>query len=284
MATNAIISASNLDISKVTFGDIRVNKAGGKSVPIKYNGQNLQIRIPKMEYRGGLKVKVNETTGTAYNLTATMKGCDPYATARSTTGDEIGNLYNFLLDLQNRLLKFATENSIKWFGKARKEDVIADTMKPFIGPSVEQVNGVWTPTGKYPPGLRMKVPVYNGDVSMSVVDHAGKAIVVDTDNITQIFPKNVEASIVVAPSVYVTGQGFGVTWRIAFVRVSPPQRLTAADVFADEIEASSHQVQEEVTVPVEEETHVEEEGESHVEEAAPPPAPVKNRRRIVAST
>jgi len=39
----------------------------------------------------------------------------------------------------------------------------------------------------------------------------------------------------VSPSVYVTGQGFGVTWRIGYARVSPPQRITARDVFADEI-------------------------------------------------
>ena len=47
MATIAIVPSSNLDINKVTFGDIRLNKAGGKSVPIKYNGQPLQIRLDK---------------------------------------------------------------------------------------------------------------------------------------------------------------------------------------------------------------------------------------------
>lgn len=285
MATSAIISASNLDINKVTFGDIRLNKAGGKSVPIKYNGQALQIRLPKMAYSGGVKVKVNDT-GTTYSLLASMKGCDPYAKERSPGTDEFGVMYNFLLDLQAKLLKTATEQSVKWFGKVRKEDVLADTMKQFIGPSVEMVNGVWTATGKYAPALRMKVPVYNGEVSMSVVDHAGKPIAVDTENITTIFPKHVEASIVVAPSIYVSGQGFGVTWRIAFVRVSPPQRLTAADVFADEIEVQKGvQEIEEVPAAEEEEIH-----EVHVEEEAaapspsPPPAPVKNRRRIVASS
>jgi hypothetical protein len=59
---------------------------------------------------------------------------------------------------------------------------------------------------------------------------------IDIDNLASVFPKRCEASIVVSPSIYVTGTGFGVTWRITYAKVSPPQRTTAADVFRDEIE------------------------------------------------
>jgi hypothetical protein len=128
----------------------------------------------------------------------------------------------------------------------------------------------------------MKVPVYDGQVSMDVADSTGKPIVVDLENISAIFPKRVEASVVVTPSVYVSGQGFGVTWRITHARVAPPQRLTAAQVFADEIE-------EETNAPAT--TAVEEEESAPVEEApAPEPAPAPaaakpaaNRRRQVAA-
>jgi hypothetical protein len=112
-------------------------------------------------------------------------------------------------------------------------------MKLFLGPSVERINGEWVPSGKYPPGLKMKVGVYDGRVAMDVTDHTGKAVLVDIDNITEVFPKRVDASVVVAPSIYVTGTGFGVTWRVTFAKVSPPQRVTAADVFKDEIEEES---------------------------------------------
>jgi hypothetical protein len=184
----------------------------------------------------------------SYTLSATMKGCDPFAkdaavvlpvTGNSTQQEietaGVANLYNFLLGLQEKLVKTATENSAKWFGKARKEDVIRDTMKAVLSPSVEKVDGVWTPTGKYPPSLRMKVPVYDGKVTMDVTDSEGNPVPLDPETLASVFPKRVDASIVVSPSVYVTGQGFGVTWRIGYARVSPPQRITARDVFADEI-------------------------------------------------
>ncbi len=236
MSTPAIVSAMNLDINKVSFGDIRTNAKGGKAIPIKYNGQNLQIRVPKAMYPMGVNIKENES-GTTYQMSLTLKGCDPYAKERagSDTG-EFGLLYNFLLDLQEKLLQTATTQSVKWFNKARSRDVLLDTMKQFISPSVEKVDGAWVPSGKYPPSFRMKVPVYNGEVSMDVVGSDGKPIAIDLDNLPTVFPKRCEASLVVAPSIYVSGQGWGVTWRITYARVAPPQRISAAQVFADEID------------------------------------------------
>lgn len=289
MSTNAIIASSNLDVSKVSFGDIRANKAGGKSVPIRYNGQNLQIRIPKSSYPMGINIKDTDN-GTTYSLSLTLKGCDSFAKDRATTdAGEIGILYNFLLDMQEKLVQTSVLNSKKWFGKDRTEAVIRDTMKQFLSPSVEKINGEWVPSGKYPPSLRMKVPVYDGRVSMDVVDSTGKPVEVDTENLSTLFPKRVDASIVVAPSIYVTGTGFGVTWRVIYAKVSPPQRVTAAQVFADEIEEELKAPAPAAVQDAEEEEEQEQTEISVPVVEAPPPAvtapPNKpaNRRRAAAA-
>lgn len=296
MSTIAIVSSSNLDINKVSFGDIRLNKAGGKSVPIKYNGQPLQIRLEKSSYPMGVNVKETDN-GVAHTMALTLKGCDPYGKDRAgSEAGGLGNLYNFLQDLQTKLLDSAETSSVKWFGKTRSRSVLEDTMKMFISPSVEKVNGEWVPSGKYPPSLKMKVPVYEGRVAMDVTDSQGRPVEVTTDNISHVFPKRVEASVVVSPGIYVSGQGFGVTWRVSYAKVSPPQRTTAADIFRDEIDqevntapvvvAPQHQStydengdqeeaeQEEISVPVMETP------------TAPPatPAPAqKNRRRVAVA-
>ncbi len=288
MATIAIVSSSNIDITKVSFGDIRLNKAGGKSVPIKYNGQPLQIRLEKTSYPMGVNVKETEN-GTNYTMSLTLKGCDPYAKERA--GSEIGTLgtlYNFLQDLQLKVLDSAETNSVKWFGKTRSRSVLEDTMKQFISPSVEKVNGEWVPSGKYPPSLKMKVPVYDGRVAMDVTDSQGKPVELTTSNIQNVFPKRVDASVVVSPSIYVSGQGFGVTWRVSYAKVSPPQRTTAADIFRDEIE---QEVNTSTAMPIQQQyQEYQEDGEVEQEEIsvpfvetpsapAPVPAPAKNRRR-----
>lgn len=286
MSTNAIISQSSLDVSKITFGDVRLNKAGGKSIPIKYNGQNLQIRLEKAMYPQGINIK-DTPNGTTYDMKLSLRNCDPYAKERAgPDAGSTGTLYNFLLELQEKVIQSAVANSKKWFGKERSESLVRETMKLFLGPSVEKINGEWVPSGKYAPGLKMKVGVYDGRVAMDVAGPDGKPIAIDVDNLAEVFPKRVEASIVVAPSIYVTGTGFGVTWRVTFARVAPPQRLTAAQVFADEIEeetkAATTQAFAEEEQPQEEEVSV-----PFVAAPVPAPAPepvaapvaAKNRRR-----
>lgn len=45
--------------------------------------------------------------------------------------------------------------------------------------------------------------------------------------------------MVVAPSIYVTGLGFGITWRVTMAKVFPPESRSASDVFKDVVEKES---------------------------------------------
>jgi hypothetical protein len=278
MSVNAIINASNLDINKISFGDIRINKTNGsKSVPIKYNGQNFQMRIPKIEYPMGVSIKETEN-GINYTMLASLRGCDSYAKERAPTeAGEVGQLYNFLKDLEDKVILTAVEKSSSWFGRARKEDVLRDSMKALVSPSVEKQGAEWVANGKYPPSFRMKVPVYDGKVNMDAVDMANRPIPLTTENLETVFPKRMEARFIVSPSIYVSGQGFGVTWRISYAQVSARQRVTASQVFEAEEES-----EETVQVPTEESNENQEEEQTQEEETpkqstpvqAPAPAPV----------
>lgn len=275
MSVNAIINASNLDINKVTFGDIRISKNNGsKSVPIKYNGQNFQMRIPKLQYPMGVSVKETEN-GTNYTMLASLRGCDSYAKERaSTEAGEVGQMYNFLKDLEEKVIKTAVAQSKSWFGRERKEDVLRDSMKSLVSPSVEKQGAEWVPNGKYPPSFRMKVPVYPNDkgvptVNMDAVDMANRPIPLTPENLESVFPKRMEARFIVNPSIYVSGQGFGVTWRISYAQVSAQARVSAAQLFEPE---ETEDVPQAVQIPqeTEEQTEVQEEEE---ETPAPVPAP-----------
>jgi len=275
MATTAIIPSENLDISRVTIGEIRPNKAGGKTVPIKYNGQTLQVRIPRIYYPAGVVVREDDSGKKSYSLLASLKGCDSYAKDRCTDGNEIGQFYNFLLDLSEKVVAAATANSGRWFGKARSEAVIRDTFKPILTPSVEKVNGEWVPNGKYPPSLRMKISIWDGQVGMDAVDANGATIELTENNLEHVFAKRVECRMVLTPSIYVTGTGFGVTWRVVHAKVFPPSRVGAKAAFADikEPDEPVADKEENLELPVTEEQEVEVEVE--VEEkprAVTPPA------------
>jgi hypothetical protein len=144
----------------------------------------------------------------------------------------MGPVYNFMLDLQELLVNWATENSAKLFGKKRSVESVRDSFKNLLSVSTEKQGDEYVPNGKYPPSLRLKVPVYDGRVTMDAVNSQMIPYHLTVDSLKSVFPKYVEANLVISPSVYVIGQGFGVTWGIKFAQVFPPSRLTAASVFS----------------------------------------------------
>jgi hypothetical protein len=78
MASNGIINARNADISKVSFTEPRKNAMGGTAVSIRYDGQNLKLRVPKLKYGGGVLVREDDKTGKVdYKLIGSLQGCDP---------------------------------------------------------------------------------------------------------------------------------------------------------------------------------------------------------------
>jgi hypothetical protein len=250
------------------------------------------MRVPKLQYPMGVSIKETEN-GINYTMLASLRGCDSYAKERAPAdAGEVGQMYNFLKDLEEKVIKTAVERSTSWFGRARKEDVLRDSMKSLVSPSVEKQGAEWVPNGKYPPSFRMKVPVYPNDrgqltVSMDAVDMANRPIALTPENLEAAFPKRMEARFIVSPSIYVSGQGFGVTWRISYAQVSAQARVTAAQMF-DAEETADEPVSAaaaEIPVATEDEDQQEEEETRETPSAAPvpaAPAPAKQARRRTA--
>jgi hypothetical protein len=281
MSTTAIVNASNAVIDRVTFTEAKRNKQGGLGVSFKYDGQNFALRLPRMSFPGGLLQREDEKSGNvSYSLIGSLKGCDPYAKARSTADDEMAKLYNFLMDVQDKLIQAATENSSKWFGKKRGEESIRDSFndRSILSVSSDKVGDEYVPNGKYPPSFRLKIPVYDGRIAMDVVDATTKPVYLTVDSLRSVFPKGVGANLIVNGSVYIIGQSFGVTWRVSMAQVFPQTRLTAASAF-EVVPDDAPEADEDAPV---QEAPVEAPAEVQVAEPVEAPAP-KGRRRVAAA-
>jgi hypothetical protein len=234
MSTNAIVNVTNALIDRVSFSEAKRNKQGGLGVSLKYDGQNFALRLPRMNFPGGLLQREDEKSGNvSYSLIGSLKGCDPYAKERSAGDDDMSKLYNFLLDIQGKLINAATENSPKWFGKKRGEESIRDSFneRSILSVSTDKTGDEYVPNGKYPPSFRLKIPVYDGRIAMDVVDSGTKPVYLTLESLRSVFPKGISANLIVSGSVYIIGQSFGVTWRISMAQVFPQSRLTAASAF-----------------------------------------------------
>jgi hypothetical protein len=251
---NGSIHSNSLNVSDVTF---QVGQArAGRNPPInmRYNGGNLLIRLPKVGYPGGVLIREGDTGNKTYTLIGSLKGCDPYGKDRSTAADDLGKLYNLLTDLENHIIKAAVENSSKWFGKKRSEEAIRDSFKRILSFSTDKVDGEYVPNGKYPPSFRVKVPVYDNRVNTEIFDASKNPVFATPESLNSVFPKGVEANLVVSGSIYViAGGGFGVTWRLTAAQVFPQVRRTAADMFDDESGAAPTVVEEDAPAPAQDE-------------------------------
>jgi hypothetical protein len=293
---NRPIPARNINVSNVSFV-VGQSKAGrNPSINFKYEGNNLQILVPRMGFPGGVLVRDGETGTTTYTLIGSMKGCDPYGKDHAPeSAGEMGSFYNLLLDLEENIIHAAVENSVKWFGKKRSEEAIRDSFKRIISTSTDRVDGEYVPNGKYPPSFRAKVPVYDNRVSMSggIVDNMKNPVYATPESLVSVFPKGVEANMVVTASIYViAGGGFGVTWRLQSAQVFPRTRLSASDVF-DAVPDEDAPAQSQPVTELDETQH-QAVVESNDETAYPPtpdrapsqqaPNAPGRKRRVAAST
>ena len=292
MSTNAIIPTRNLDINRVSFVVGKAQPGRNPSISIKYDGQNISIRLPRLKFPGGVLTRVDDKTGAiSYSMFGSLSGCDAYGKERASDSDDMGCLYNFLLDLKEKIIQSAVENSSKWFGKKRSEEAIRDGFKDLMRLSVDKTDGEYVPNGKYPPSMTLKVPVYDNRVNVDIVDGKGNPVYVTPNSLTTVFAKGIEANIAASGSIYVmAGGGFGVTWRITHAQVLQQARVTAASIFSDTIEAGDDEapVTEPQAAPEVPVTSVQIDVEipdldDEQETPAPAPAPAARKRRAVPS-
>lgn len=270
MASNMSVNVRNFNPAKISFVSGIAKSGRNPPINMKYGDEKtfFQLLLPQAPVR--LLTRTDEKTGdTSYTLSYTLAGCDAYGRERGDDSSDIGKLYNALTDLEEMVVKAAVDNSAKWFGKKRSEEGIRESFKKIIRLSSDKIDGEYVPNGKYPPSWLIKVPVYEGKVSIDkegIVDSRGNPVYVTPESLQTVFPNNSQAKLAVTGNVYVmAGGGFGVTWKLRAAQVFPSSRVRAVDLFG----ASEEETPE--TVPQVEKEEVAQDG---YESPAPAPAPV----------
>jgi hypothetical protein len=287
MSTNQLVlTVSKIDVNKISFvpGPPKPSRIPG--INIKHCGQNLEMRIPRMISTFGASSADRAEGSPKTNLGMSLAGCDPKCSDRADDSSDIGRFYNFLLDLDNKVLEAVIAN-IKLFpllsnGKKVTEQMVRDNMKRLIRPHtiIDSSTGERVPSGKYPPTVSFKISTFNNQVTTEIIDKKGLPVRTTPSTLDKVFPAKVEANLIASPSIYLmAGGACGVSWRIKCAQAFPQVRPTAVDLFADDIEEDDEDEEvAPVETPVREltfaETVVDVEIPDIPEDVTPPPAPV----------
>jgi hypothetical protein len=100
-----------------------------------------------------------------------------------------------------------------------------------------------------------------------------------TDNIPEVFPKRVEANLVISPSIYVVNASFGISWRVEYAQVFPTERTNARSVFMEDDDAPP---EEAAPAGSAQDAFAEEAPPPEEAKPEPPSVPASRRKRAVA--
>lgn len=202
---------SSFDAAALQFGPVDKNKKGGKVVPLGVPGadgskKRIVIQTPVVAVPFGVTPYQEATTGEiqSYSIDISFRNLD--------TDPRIADFLERMKRLDDVLLEAAVKNSKEWFGKSMSKDVI----KEFIRKMVKE-----HATGQYPPVMKVKVPVINGEPTSHFYDENRQPVPIDF-----ITKGSTLKMILELTPMWFVNKNFGVTWKLLQAAVvSRPRRL-----------------------------------------------------------
>ena len=302
--------ANSVDVANFSFGDITVNKYGGKSSRVKYNGEDFYFQTPRMRCPYGLGC-YEETDGDGntikkkYSLDFSFAGYEETDTGEASN-PKVRDLFNMMEGLQDLLVATAIENSESWLGIDEADESAAKVLtRPVLKYARDKVTKKIT--HKYAPTFKAKVGYWDGRFSVNAFNEKKEEI---TDLPSEC-PKGTEGvAIIRLSNVTFAGGKCGYSFQVYQIKLYRPAGMPTYAFLDDDdddvpvvTEASSTEtnksssVSSATLVPDSDDDETDEDSldlddESEEEEVvvAPPPVKVKaktkktRKRKVKASS
>ena len=214
---DSILLPAQLDISKIKFGAVRTNTAGGKSVSVTHNGAPIIMQTPEMISPFGLSKweKSGETASTdtfKYNLDLGFNGRDER--------ENLNTFYNKMSEFDEILISQGIENSMNWLGKKiTSEEVIRELFSPMIRHARDKNTGEIT--DKYPPTFKLTIPFKDGKFLCDVYGPDKSP----ADLHTMVTKGSRVTAIVQCVGIWVVGKKYGCSWKVLQMKVVPRSNI-----------------------------------------------------------
>ena len=225
MAQN-IIRASELDVSNLTFSDIKSLDNGGKIVNISYKGQRLYMQLPALVANYGLSVWPAEKTGgfDKMHLDLSMKGYD------SDSTPSVKAFFNNMQAFDEKMIDMALQNCKNWLRKTTtSRDVIQAVYTPLVKYSKDKDTGEIST--KYPPSVRLQIPRNKaGNIDVEIYDSMRNRVDFDSIN----FKRATVTAIVQVSSAWIISGKFGVTMKVHQMKVNQDSQTLQGYAFIND--------------------------------------------------
>lgn len=202
---------SAFDAAALQFGPVDKNKKGGKMVPLHMpstdgSKKRIMIQTPVVAVPFGVTPYQEATTGEiqSYSIDISFRNLE--------TDPRIADFLARMRQLDDVLLDTAVKNSKEWFGKSMNKDVVREFVRKMVKEHA---------SGQYPPVMKVKVPVVNGEPTSQFYDENRQPVPID-----YIIKGSTVKMILELSPMWFVNKNFGVTWKLLQAAVvSRPRRL-----------------------------------------------------------
>lgn len=268
-----VIKATNLDLSKITFSDVKTDNHGRKMVFVNYDGGKIMVQTPKMYVPNGLKrwrkKDATDNKDDSFELELSFGGEDK--------NTDIRDFHTKMEQFDELVKKQIMAHSKEWLGKPKISMELIENA--FYSPSVRVPMDKEGNVLDYPSRVRAKLDrERNGDdftgrflsykkppTPVLMFDESKNLMEMNEDNFESVVPKGSQV-VAVLELVYLTiTTKVSAKWKLVQAKVSRNQQTITGYAMIDDEESA---VQEDLeSEPVKETSeHVEDEEDEEVEE------------------
>jgi hypothetical protein len=276
-----IQTPSSVDVSKLTFGPVKVLDNGGKMANLRYESRSLTVETPSLSVPWGVGV-YDKAGPPKYSVDLSLRGAD--------VDERVGAFQKFLEAFDEQLIEAGVTNAPKWF---KMTNPSREVIRAFYTPSLKFSRDATGALKPYPPTLKLNLrknkdglfeaAFYNG---MDRDENGDPTLYNKTTPLDEILPKwTTGTAIIQCTGVWLAGAKFGASWKVVQFRVDslpdqirgPAFRTEAPDIRAYIAKTGAPK---EDDVEEEEEEEEEDEVEEDVVAAALPSPPVTKKHVI----
>jgi len=218
MATSGVVLYTAFRPADVQFGAPDRNRNGGKFVPLLGPDgakKRFTIQTPTLNMPFGVSAYREKPDAEiqSYSIDVSFRNLD--------TDPKLTEFLAKMRELDAHMISSSVANSKSWFGKQKSKDTLEDNYRKLIKDH---------PEGKYPPIMKIKIPMQNGAPSCMFFDEHRQPVSID------YLTKGTTIKLILeVDRVWFVNNTFGVTWRAAQgAVVSRPSRMDTYSMIDDD--------------------------------------------------
>jgi hypothetical protein len=221
---------SDITVSNIEFGPVKLLKSGGKTANINYESRPIRIETPSLNVPFGVNV-FDKQGPPKFSVDLSLRGADDNTQIRA--------LQDFLEAFDERMIDAGVENASKWFKMNEPDRVV---IKAFYTPLVKVSRDTQNNPKPYPPTFKLAMrkkldSVATSNLSGSFETHFYNAAEKDVKGdvvkfapdmaVDQVLCKRAQVTAIIqCTGIWFAGGKFGTTWKAVQLRVdSQPEQI-----------------------------------------------------------